>query len=45
MKERWRKLYPGGGKWRELVEGDMEEKVEGCGEKNHKKSDFGVRLS
>ena len=31
MEERWRKLYVGGGKWRKHVEGDMEEKVEGCG--------------
>ena len=33
VEERWRKLHLGGGKWRKHVEGDMEEKVEGCGVK------------
>ena len=30
MEERRRKLCVGGGKWRKKMEGDMEEKVEGC---------------
>ena len=33
VEERWRKLYLGGGKWRQHVEGDMEEKVETFGGK------------
>ena len=34
MKERWRIVCVEGEKWRWYVEGDMEEKVEGCGGKN-----------